>query len=64
MTRVIEEQNRGRGRLVMVVLGSILLAGTLGTVAARRISRPLIRLSKEARLIAGGDLSRRLPSSW
>ena len=60
MTHVVEEQTRGRGRLLLVVLASLLLAGVLGTVASRRISRPLAQLSAGARRIADGDLDRRL----
>jgi two-component system phosphate regulon sensor histidine kinase PhoR len=60
MTRVIQEQNRGRGRVLLVVLGSLFLAGLLGYVAARRISRPLARISAGARFIGRGRLDRRL----
>ena len=60
MTRVIAEENRGRGRLLAVVLGALGFAAILGYVAARRITRPVARLSAETRRIAEGALDRRV----
>lgn len=60
MTRVVEEQTRGRSRLFMVVLAALGFAAVLGYVASKRISRPLTEISAGARAIGGGDLDRRL----
>jgi two-component system phosphate regulon sensor histidine kinase PhoR len=60
MTRIIQEQNRGRERLLLVVLGSLGLAGILGYLAARRVTHPLARISEGARSIGGGRLDQRL----
>ena len=60
MTRVIAEQNRGLGRLLAVVLGALGFSALLGTVAARRITRPVAQVSAETRLIAEGALDRRV----
>jgi two-component system phosphate regulon sensor histidine kinase PhoR len=58
-TRVVEEATRGRGRILIVVAAALLLSGLLGNLAARRLSRPVIRVSRVANAIAAGDLGRR-----
>jgi two-component system phosphate regulon sensor histidine kinase PhoR len=60
LTRVVEEENRGRGRLVLVLLGGTVLAGLVGYVTARRISQPLVRVSKTALEIAEGNFNHRI----
>jgi two-component system phosphate regulon sensor histidine kinase PhoR len=60
MTRVLQEQNRGRERLLLVVAASLALAGILGYVAARRVTHPLARISQGARSIGAGRLDQRL----
>ncbi len=60
MTRVLEEQTRGRGRLVLVLLGAVAMAALLGYVSARRVTRPVARVSAIAREMAGGQLDRRV----
>jgi len=60
MTRVLEEQRRGRTRLLLVVAAALALATTLGGVGAWRISRPLATMSHASRRIASGELDRRL----
>jgi two-component system phosphate regulon sensor histidine kinase PhoR len=60
MTRIQQEQNRGRERLLLVVAASLVLAGILGYVAARRVTHPLARISRGARSIGAGRLDQRL----
>ncbi len=60
MTRVLQEQHRGRGRLLLVLLGATALATLLGYVAALRLTRPVVRVSEAARDIAAGRLDRRV----
>jgi len=58
-TQVLEEATRGRERILGAVAFSLLLAAALGYLAARRLARPVIRVSRVAHAIAAGDLERR-----
>ncbi len=60
MDHVVAEQHRGRGRLALVVLGAIALAALLDYVSAKRVTRPVARMSETARQIAAGHLDRRV----
>jgi two-component system phosphate regulon sensor histidine kinase PhoR len=59
MTRVLQEERRGVVRLLLVALAGVALAGLLGLVASRRITRPLERVAAAAGDMGKGDLSRR-----
>jgi two-component system phosphate regulon sensor histidine kinase PhoR len=60
LVRVISEEHRGEGRLVLVLLGAVGIATLLGYVSARRVTRPVSRVSAAAREIAAGNLDRRV----
>ena len=60
MNRVIAEEHRGEGRLILVLLGAVGMATLLGYVSARRITGPVSRVSAAAREIAAGSLDRRV----
>ena len=57
---VTYEQNRGRGRLLLVVLGALAMATLLDFVSAKRVTGPVARMSGAAREIAAGHRDRRL----
>ncbi len=60
MTRVDATAKRGLKRLLLVFLASLVFAGAVGTLAARRISGPVGRVSRAARDIATGNLDLRV----
>lgn len=61
-TRVLEEERRGRGRLVVVVLVTGILSAIAGWFGARRITAPINELSRSARELASGRSDIRLSS--
>ena len=50
-----------RWQFAGVLLAAVLLAGAVGILLARRISRPLDRLAGAAQAVAAGDLSQAVP---
>ena len=56
-------QRQAAWTLLLTGLLTVVTAATLGTVATRRITRPLSRLVSAARALAGGDFQHQLPAS-